>query len=121
MIAGTLPDPSIPPTVANTDPAIYGWPVKTTDRASAHVPFLSDTCFSGYGTSGGANVKDINVIGANNASTLVAARKTSGHAYGKSASSISVNLVFADGHVTSHNKQLLRCVYMGDSNSGWFY
>ena len=27
-IVGSLPDPSVPPTVANTDPAIYGWPVK---------------------------------------------------------------------------------------------
>lgn len=122
-IAGSLPDPNAPPTVANTDPATYGWPVKTTDRASAHVPFLSDACFSGYatGNSGGANVNNINVTGANNASSLVAAKKTSGHAYGKSASSIGVNLVFADGHVSSHNKKALQGVYIGDGNSGWFY
>jgi prepilin-type N-terminal cleavage/methylation domain-containing protein/prepilin-type processing-associated H-X9-DG protein len=121
-IAGSLPDPSVPPTVANTDPAIYGWPVKTTDRASAHVPFLSDTCFSGYatGNSGGTSVENINITGANNAATLMAAKKTSGHTYGKSRGAISVNLVFADGHVSSHNKKQLRCVYVGDSNSGWF-
>ncbi|MFO1511574.1 MAG: prepilin-type N-terminal cleavage/methylation domain-containing protein [Verrucomicrobiota bacterium] len=121
--AGSLPDPSIPPTVANTDPAIYGWPIKTTDRASAHVPFLSDACFSGYeaGNSGGTSVNNINVSGANNAAGLVAAKKTSGHAFGKSRGAISVNLVFADGHVTSHNKQAIRGVYIGDNNSGWFY
>jgi len=120
-VAGSLPDSTVPPTVANTDPAIYGWPVKTTDRASAHVPFLSDACFSGYGSSGGANVNNINVTGANNAAGLIAARKTSGHAYGNSRGSISVNVVFADGHVTSHNKKAIRCVYNGDSGSGWFY
>jgi len=122
-IIGSLPDPNVPPTVANTDPAIYGWPVKTTDRASAHVPFLSDACFSGYanGNAGGVNVNNINVTGANNASTLLAAKKTSGHAFGKSASSVSVNLVFADGHVTSHNKKAIQGVYIGDNNSGWFY
>lgn len=122
-VSGNLPNPSSPPTVANTDPAIYGWPVRTTDRASAHVPFLSDSCFSGYatGNSGGANVNNINVTGANNAATLVSAKKTSGHVYGKSAASVSVNAVFADGHVSSRNKQTIRGVYIGDSNSGWFY
>jgi prepilin-type N-terminal cleavage/methylation domain-containing protein/prepilin-type processing-associated H-X9-DG protein len=119
----TLPNSTAPPTVASTDPAIYGWPRKTTDRASAHVPFLSDACFSGYesGSSGGTSVNNINVTGANNAAGLVTARKTSGHTFGKSRGSISVNLVFADGHVTSHNKQAIRGVYLGDSNSGWFY
>jgi len=120
-VAGSVPDPGVPPTVANTDPADYGWPVKTTDKASAHVPFLSDACFSGYasGNPGGANVDNINVAGHNGA--LVAAKKTSGHVYGKSASGISVNLVFSDGHVASHKKQLIRCVYIGDGGSGWFY
>ena len=122
VISGSLPNPASPPTVANTDPAIYGWPVKTTDRASAHVPFLSDTCFSGYATGnpGGTSVDNINVTGANNAAGLIAAKKTSGHAYGKSRS-VSVNLVFADGHVASHNKKAIKGVYIGDSNSGWFY
>jgi prepilin-type processing-associated H-X9-DG protein len=66
-------------------------------------------------------VNNINVSGANNAAGLIAARKTSGHANGKSSGSISVNLVFADGHVTSHNKKAIRCVYNGEGNSGWFY
>jgi len=120
-ISGELPSSS--QTVANTDPATYGWPIKTTDRASAQVPFLSDACFSGYatGNSGGANVNNINVIGANNAPTLIAAKKTSGHSQGKSVSSVSVNSVYSDGHVASRKKQSLRCVYIGDSNSGWFY
>lgn len=114
-----LPDPNS--TQANTDPAKYGWPVKTTDRASAHVPFLSDTCYSGYGTPGGTSVENINVTGANNAAGLIAAKKTSGHTFGKSRASISVNKVFADGHVDSSNKKNLKCVYLGSDNSGWFY
>lgn len=122
-ITGSLPDPNIPPTIANTDPATYGWPIKTTDRACAYVPFISDACFSGYaaGNPGGANVDNINITGANNAATLVSARKTSGHVYGRSVSAITVNCTYADGHVAAHKKQLIRCVYMGDSNSGWFY
>jgi prepilin-type N-terminal cleavage/methylation domain-containing protein/prepilin-type processing-associated H-X9-DG protein len=122
---GVLPDPTVGTspgsTVANTDPAIYGWPVKTTDRASARVPFMSDACFSGYGSSGGANTDNINISGANNAPGLVSAKKTSGHVYNKSLSTITVNCTYADGHVESHKKQLIRCVFIGDSGSGWFY
>jgi prepilin-type N-terminal cleavage/methylation domain-containing protein/prepilin-type processing-associated H-X9-DG protein len=122
-VAGSLPDPSVPPTVANTDPANYGWPIKTTDRASTFVPFISDACFSGYaaGNAGGANVDNINVTGANNAATLVSAKKTSGHVFGRSLSSIAVNCTYADGHVVSHKKQQIRGVFIGDSGSGWFY
>src|SRR5690349_7702363 len=120
-IVGSVPDPAVPPTVANTDLATYGWPVKTTDRACAFVPFISDACFSGYGTAGGPNVDNINILGANNAASLISAKKTSGHVFNKSVGTISVNCTYADGHVASHKKQLIRCVYMGDSNSGWFY
>jgi hypothetical protein len=43
------------------------------------------------------------------------------HVYNKSLGTITVNCTYAGGHVASHKKQLLRCVYIGDSNSGWFY
>ncbi len=124
VVIGVLPDPTVgmlPGTVANTDPATYGWPSKTTDPASAHVPFLSETCFTGYGTPPTANTDDINITGANN---LLTAKKTSGHVWGKLLGSISVNAVFADGHVESHKKQFIKCVYRGDpnfSNPGFFY
>jgi prepilin-type N-terminal cleavage/methylation domain-containing protein/prepilin-type processing-associated H-X9-DG protein len=123
MMATELPDPSPVHTVPNTDPANYGWPQKTTDRGCAFVPFISDACFSGYGigNSGGINPANINITGANNATTLVAAKKTSGHVYNKSVGSISVNATYADGHVASRKFQMLRGVYLGDSNSGWFY
>jgi prepilin-type processing-associated H-X9-DG protein len=122
-IAGMLPTPTIgaiPGTIANTDPAIWGWPTKTTDSASAHVPFFSETCFSGYGTTASVNTDNINITGANN---LPTAKKTSGHVY-HSLGSISVNLVFVDGHVESHKKEFINCVYRGDpgfSGPGFFY
>ena len=103
-------------TVPNTDPALYGWPVKTTDRACSMVPFLSDGCFTGYGTPATDKVNDINITFANNIPT---ARKSSGHAFAGTLQ--SVNSVFADGHVATRKKNNLRCVYRGDSNSGWFY
>jgi len=113
----TVPDPA--DTVANTDPATYGWPKKTTDRCNAYVPFLSDACFSGYGTKADANVDNINVSFANNLSN---AKKSSGHVSGGSVSSISVNLAFVDGHVASHKKPLIRGVYLNPGQpAGWFY
>jgi prepilin-type N-terminal cleavage/methylation domain-containing protein/prepilin-type processing-associated H-X9-DG protein len=63
----------------------------------------------------------INITGAANSATLLAAKKTSGDAYAKSPGSISVNVAFADGHVASNKKPFLKCVYTGDVNSGWFY
>src|SRR5258708_19552430 len=112
-MAGSLPDRRFTPTVANTDPGNYGWPIKTTDRASAFVPFISDACFSGYanGNSGGPNTDNINIVGANNASTLVAAKKTSGHVFGKSLGGITVNCTSVDGHLASHKSQEIPSFY----------
>lgn len=103
-------------TVPNTDPYIYGWPMKISDRASGRVPWLSDGCFSGYGTTASDKVNDINVRFANN---LPKAMKSSGHAF--TGMLQSVNSVYADGHVAARKKNQLTCVYRGDSNSGWFY
>ena len=115
-----IPDPTVGtsgPTIANTDPANYGWPSKTTDRASTHVPFISDTCFSGYGTPGGANVANINITGASN---FLPAKKTSGHVYAGTLQ--GVNVMYTDGHLESHKKQLIQGVYVGTGDgSGWFY
>ena len=120
-----VPNPAKPPTTAGTAPAIWGWPRKTGDRASAHVPFLSDACFSGYGTpTPYSSTDNINITGANNLSSIIAVKKTSGHVYGHKLSSLSVNCVFADGHVESHNKKLITWVYSGDPNyqsPGFFY
>src|SRR5882724_11691743 len=71
----------------NTDPATWGWLAKTSDPASAHVPYISDGCFSGYGTPATTNVDDINLTGANNTPAIIKAKKTSGHAMGGSLQS----------------------------------
>jgi len=112
-----IPDPIY--TVPNTDPAIYGWPRKTSDRASSHVPFISDACFAGYGTTADLNPDHINVKYANN---LPNAKKSSGHVFGGSVGSISVNLAFADGRVESHNRPKIKCVYENPGQPcNWFY
>ena len=120
-VAGTTvitPDPMT--TIAGTDPAFYGWPVRTTDKASARVPFISDSCFSGYGTTAGTSVNNINLTGANNLRVNGAdPKKSSGHP--SSGQLHSVNMAFVDGHVEAHNKSQIKCVVLGDSGSGWFY
>jgi len=104
--------------VPGTDPFTYGFLRKASDLACAKVPFLSDGCFSGYGSPATANVNDINITYAMNA-PLPPARKSSGHSIGNTL--ISVNSVFVDGHVMTRRKADLTCVYRGDSSSGWFY
>lgn len=117
---------ALPGTIAGSDPAIYGYPIRTTDLASAHVPYLSDECLSGFdGTRGGTNVAEINITGYGggywngvNNSWIWTWTKISGHVYGHVLS--SVNLVFVDGHVESHNKQSIKCVYVaGTEDVQW--
>jgi len=113
----TPPIPDAADTLAKTDPATYGWPSKSTDLASKYVPFMSDTCLSGYGTTGDAKISDINVTTMSN---FPKAKKYSGHVFKGQIN--SVNLVFADGHVSSHNRQQMQCVYLNsDGPAGWFY
>jgi prepilin-type N-terminal cleavage/methylation domain-containing protein/prepilin-type processing-associated H-X9-DG protein len=95
----------------------YGFPAKSTDRAASLIPFISEQCFAGYGTTASTNINDINMIGANN---LGSSKKTSGHAYSRQLQ--SVNLAFIDGHVESHKKVDMKCVFFGDGGNGyWFY
>jgi prepilin-type N-terminal cleavage/methylation domain-containing protein/prepilin-type processing-associated H-X9-DG protein len=107
------------PTVLNTDPANYGWPQKTTDRGSSKVPFISDSCFSGYGTTADLKTDHINITFANNP-PVDKSKKSSGHVNSGSLGSLSVNLTFIDGHVESHKKQMIVGVYQATS-AGWFY
>ncbi|MFO1486836.1 MAG: prepilin-type N-terminal cleavage/methylation domain-containing protein [Verrucomicrobiota bacterium] len=103
--------------VPNTDPAKYGFPQKTVDKASRNVPFLSDTCLSGYGTIGDEFVSHININTMNN---FPNAKKYSGHVSGRQLR--SVNLAFADGHVERHNKQQITCVWLDPNQpAGFFY
>ncbi len=103
--------------VANTDVASYGLPAKTTDRGSGFVPFMSDGCFAGYGSPYSENVKDININFANN---LPTAKKSSGHVL--AGQHKSVNSIFSDGHVATHNRKQLTCVYDNINQlAAWFY
>jgi prepilin-type N-terminal cleavage/methylation domain-containing protein/prepilin-type processing-associated H-X9-DG protein len=111
----SVPLPNPAGNIANTDPAIYGWPRKSIDLASQHVPFISDTCFSGYsgfGSTATTTVDGINITGASN---FASAKKYSGHV---SAGKLnSVNVLFVDGHVDLHNRQQLRCVWLNPDGS----
>jgi prepilin-type N-terminal cleavage/methylation domain-containing protein/prepilin-type processing-associated H-X9-DG protein len=102
----------------NTDLKTYGFPKKTTDKASTHIPFISDTCFSGYGSTIGSSVNNINITGADNTANLKIAKKYSGHVSSRQLN--SVNVAYADGHVESHNRQKIVCVWKSGT-SGWFY
>jgi len=116
FVNGTVPDPM--KTIAGTDPALWGWPVKVTDRASGYVPFISDACFSGYGTTASKNVTDINTAYANNP-PLPAAQKYSGHCVGNQLK--SVDAAYVDGHVATHPYNTIQCVYLLPGTAGWFY
>ena len=117
-----IPNPMVGasgPTIANTDPANYGWPSKTSDRANVHVPFISDTCMGGggYGSPAGTSVDDINITGFSN---FLKAKKTSGHVYAGVLQ--NVNAMYGDGHLETHKKQVIQCVYVGTGDgSYWFY
>jgi len=107
---------------ANTDLALYGLPEKTSDIASAHVPFMSDACFSGYGSTGGTSLNNINITGANNlfVGGTQLKQKSSGHVSGGQIQ--SVNMVFADGHAATHNKRQIQCVWFEPNQPfGCFY
>lgn len=112
---GVVPNPAF--AVAGTDPQIYGFPMKTADIASRYVPFISDTCLSGYGTTGDAQVKNINV---KTMSNFPAANKYSGHK--QNGEIQSVNAAYADGHVENHNRSKLKCVWLDPGQpAGFFY
>jgi prepilin-type N-terminal cleavage/methylation domain-containing protein/prepilin-type processing-associated H-X9-DG protein len=119
ILNGTNPDPQS--TIPGTDPTFFGWPIKTTDRAANVVPFISDSCFSGYNDNGksGKTLDDINTDRANNP-PLPPAQKYSGHVAGKKLK--SVNATYADGHVSLHTAASIQCVlYNTGQPAGWFY
>ncbi len=111
-----------------TEPYFYsatpsgGYPSKMSDNLlPSHVPIISDACLSGYNSKssqpGDAKVSDINITLVNN---FPKALKYSGHVY--AGQLVSVNLGFADGHVVSHGKNQIACIWLDTSQpAGWFY
>jgi len=101
------------PQFANSVANNVGWPRKTSDRSTALVPFISDQCYSGYGTTPSVNLSDINIRGGNN-------KKYSGHV--NNGTLQSVNLGFGDGHVEANKRAKIQAQYIGDSGQAcWFY
>jgi prepilin-type N-terminal cleavage/methylation domain-containing protein/prepilin-type processing-associated H-X9-DG protein len=91
---------------------VYGWPVKTSDRAVGMVPFISDTCGSGNGN--GLTTPPGGVVGPNAANLSPNLGHFQNHQFHQ------INLGYADGHVASHNLNDVRPVYYYKANY-WFY
>ena len=104
--------PSLLPSWARgADPTLYGWPVRLDDRASARVPFMSDTCASG--NSGGLNSA---VVG----TSVADISPNSAHFFNGILN--GVNAAFVDGHVVNRKPSQIRAVYATTSGSTyWFY
>ncbi len=114
----SLPNPLPTYTVLNSVPYVWGWPEKTTDKCCGYVPFITDCCFAGYGTPVSTNIKDLNIVGANN-SPLNTLDKYSGHVFNGTME--SVNAAFADGHVELHGRSQIKCYYQNTGAADWFY
>ena len=120
-LLGVDPDTNVMATVAGTDPRTYGFPRKTTDSASGHVPYISDPAFSGYGPIPQSTaVSSINTTGANNGK-LPPAHKYSGHCIGTTLK--NMNVCYPDSHVELHNVNQIQCVQTSPSGNpaDWFY
>jgi prepilin-type N-terminal cleavage/methylation domain-containing protein/prepilin-type processing-associated H-X9-DG protein len=90
--------------------AVYGWPRRTTDRSAALVPFVSDKCGSGNGNglnSPAPASPDVANISPNTA-----------HFWGGVVA--NVNAAYADGHVETHPKSMIKPAYSNGSTY-WFY
>lgn len=91
--------------------ALYGWPKRLHDLAASYVPFVSD--IAGSGNGGGLHSP---VVGT---SVTNISPDTAHYVNGVL---IGINLAFADGHVTSHTPDQMRCVYgSGGGPPFWFY
>jgi prepilin-type processing-associated H-X9-DG protein len=100
---------------ANSEANKVGWPSKNSDRSTAVVPFISDQCYSGYGTTPDTSPSNINI-----SPSTAPDKKTSGHVFNSTLQ--SVNLGFGDGHVESRKLVKIKAQYIGDSGQAcWFY
>jgi prepilin-type N-terminal cleavage/methylation domain-containing protein/prepilin-type processing-associated H-X9-DG protein len=95
----------------NTSDSKKDWPRKSSDKTANQVPFISDECFSG--TGGGA------AFNTPNDTFTKDIRKDTSHFYAGNFS--SVNLGFADGHVSSDGKATVGARYVVTGVNTWFY
>lgn len=84
--------------------ATGNWPVHTTDRAGAIVPFISDLARTSNG-GGNTNVSSID--------------RTTGHFFG--AICANLNAAYPDGHTENHPRTSIKSVYNTGGSSYWFY
>ncbi len=109
---GTVPSGNAATGPGNPANQGVGFPRKTTDKAAALVPFVSDKCCSGPSgsvtgqglASGTKNVADID-----NTSSHFSSGKFS-----------SVNAAYADGHTETHSATVTQAQYKS-GNTYWFY
>jgi prepilin-type N-terminal cleavage/methylation domain-containing protein len=116
------PNGTIQGTFSKTDPYLYGFPSKTTSKSAVLVPFVSDACFSGYGTTASTDPANINSKLDMYDATQEAAHKYSGHVYDGVLQ--DVNCAYIDGHVVAHSikRNEIQCYYYGMSKAAyWFY
>jgi prepilin-type N-terminal cleavage/methylation domain-containing protein/prepilin-type processing-associated H-X9-DG protein len=110
----TPPFPVTPTTYANTSDSGRDWARKTSDRAAAKVPFISDIAFSGTGGPGGTTYDTPNDTSVDHV------RGDTAHFYNSTLN--SVNLGFADGHVSTSPKTQIKSRYLPNSGvNTWFY
>jgi prepilin-type N-terminal cleavage/methylation domain-containing protein/prepilin-type processing-associated H-X9-DG protein len=105
-----LPPASYPSWVKNAPSTTYGWPTRSTSRAAALVPFISDKAYSGAGTGLSGN-QAMNP----DPSTI---NPASAHFSGGTLN--GVNAAYADGHVEYHNKSKILPAY-ANGDAYWFY
>jgi prepilin-type processing-associated H-X9-DG protein len=99
----------VPSWAKGASSTVYGWPKKLHDYAVAHVPFVSDKCYSGVGSGLGGTVMSTN---------LDTISQNSAHFV--NGILIGVNAAYADGHVESHAKNQIVPAY-ANLNAYWFY
>lgn len=105
------------PAWANGTPsAQYGWPVKTTSRSAALVPFISCKAASAVGQK--ANGLTDSLSGKASSSPNDMCPNTAHFMGGKL---LGVNAAYCDGHVETHNKSQMHCGYVNAGNIYWFY
>jgi prepilin-type N-terminal cleavage/methylation domain-containing protein/prepilin-type processing-associated H-X9-DG protein len=99
--------------LGNTSDSKRDWPRKTSDKTANQVPFISDLCYSG---SGGGTPGPFDTTADNLTADI---RKDTSHFYAGNFS--SVNLGFADGHVSYDGKETVGARYEVSGVNVWFY
>jgi len=104
--------PNPPTTYRNTSDSGRDWPRKSSEKVATQVPFISDVAMSGTGGPKGA---PFNTTQSDFAADI---RKDTAH---YSGTAVSVNLAFADGHVSSANKGNINPRFKVSGANTWFY